>query len=139
LILVIIDYLRIFRLPLELRSCHFTFPFLTGETQQFCYIASFQEYRGIDQRGSDRESAGVPQRGSPRHLPDFTQTGEIPIASYRETFGPTVISASWVFGIDAPGDWPMAFFSLDPDQTGIGVPQISWLQPHDLLVPAPPT
>ena len=44
-----------------------------------------------------------------------------------------------VFGIDAPGDWPMAFFSLDPDQNGTGVPQISWLQPQDLLTPTPLT
>jgi hypothetical protein len=44
-----------------------------------------------------------------------------------------------VFGIDAPSDWPMAFFSLDPDQNGTGVPQISWLQPQDLLTPTPLT
>ena len=39
------------------------------------------------------------------------------------------------FGIDAPGDWPLAFFKLDPDPRGIATrrqPLHTWMSPSQL-------
>ena len=45
----------------------------------------------------------------------------------------------YVFGVDAQGDWPLAFFKLDPDRATTRLPPVEWTAARQLVGDMGPT